>query len=395
MIQARLKEAGMKPIVAVSPIDFSAPYPLLLDLTSVAPAVLERCAKASMAGLHRQIIMIDLSGCDSSSPDAIILRRDRDIEQIPARLASLARRALRAREVRLRLETASSLGAEHEHVDPEASPQVLYLGDGSELFLSLQGALKERGLSVTAALSLLTAQQYMESRRFSAAIVDLTPRARDASAFIDWTAPAGGPAASALFALVRPGQDLSEAQQAALAQASEVIVYDGSLASLSAQIERHARRYMVSAPLWPRSEFRSKISDLNTGAFTQRFMLAHLERQMQAARAGKEQLSLVTLSFGGVPATRVELKALAAAALPILRETDCPGLANLYALSASLPGTSYRAAIALAQRIENAVRRMPGLDSDRLIARVIEMRAYHTPKTFLSAGLPPGMTSAA
>jgi PleD family two-component response regulator len=348
-----------------------------------------------MAGETRQLVLLDTSGNGVTITDAIVIQRDRDLSILKSRLASLVRRDARSREVVRRRETAMALGAAVPKVDPDETPHLLYLGDGSELFLALQGALKERGLAVTAALSNLTAQDYMASRRFAAAIVDLTPRSRDATAFIDWTSPEGAPAGTALFVLADAAAELSETQRAAMAQAAEVIFVDVPSERIAARIEKYARQYMASAPIVPQPGLTSKVADLNTGFFSRRFLESHIEKQIEDAAAYLQPLSLLTLKLTqAAPQDYRAMRLIADCVRPILRETDCPALMSADTIAVSLLATPYRGGVTIAERIGTAVARQGGALHDHLAWRVVERRSYHTAKTLLGAGLTGPFTRA-
>ncbi len=396
MLLSRLKGFGLRAYPANPPIDFTAPEPLLIDLESVDKATLERCAKACMAGHTRQLILLDPSDSGITISDAIVIRRDRDLTILKARLAAMARRDTRAREVARRRETAVALGATPPKIDPENSPHLLYLGDGSDLFLALQGALKERGLSITAALSLLTAQDYMLSRRFCAAIVDLSPRARDVSAFVDWASPDGAQAGVSLFVLVDPAQTLSDIELATMAKAAEVIFTHEPSDIIAARIERHARQYMVSAPVVPQAGLSSTIADLTTGFFSRRFLELHLEKQMRDAELHAQTLSTLTFKLrDGLAHDLKALQALGDCVRPNLRETDCPAVIGAGTIAISLLATPYRGGVSIAERISLSIARHSKLDASMITWRVVEKRAYHTPATLLGAGIAGPFTRAA
>ncbi len=395
MLVTRLKAHGMRPYPGKAPIDFSASDPLLIDLQSVSAATLERCARACMAGPTRQLVLLDTTGNGVNITDAIVIQRDRDLTILKSRLASLARRDARAREVVRRRDTAVSLGAVAPKVDPDETPHVLYLGDGSDLFLSLQGALKERGLCVTAALSALTAQDYLASRRFAAALVDLTPRSRDATSFIDWTSPAGAPANVALFVLVDGSAELTDTQRAAMAQAAEVIFVEGSSERIAARIEKYARQYMASAPIVPSPGLTSRVSDINTGFFSRRFFDVHVHKQIEDAALFAQPFSLLTLKLSGAgPVDHRAMRALADCVRPILRETDCPAVMATDTIAISLLATPYRGGVTIAERIGSAVRRQGMIEPEQLAWRVVERRNYHNGKTLLGAALTGPFTRA-
>ena len=174
LIASRLRAGGMRPYPAGAPIDYSAPDPLLIDIATASRSTLEALSRAAMVEVHRPVVLLDTASAHlPNSGETIILRRDQDLAALKARLTALARRASRLREAGIRRDTASVLGVRIPAADLNTVPSLLYIGEGSPLFLSLQGPLRRRGIDVTAAISLDTARRYMADRRFAAALVDL------------------------------------------------------------------------------------------------------------------------------------------------------------------------------------------------------------------------------
>jgi GGDEF domain-containing protein len=388
MIVTRLKASGLRAYPGRAPIDFTGEEPLLIDLASVSRQTLERVARACMAGHGRQLILLDTTGTNVALTDAISIRRDRDLVLLKARLGQIARRQARAREGRRRLEVAAQLGFKPARIDAEATPHLLYFGDGAERFLHLQGALKERGLGVTAALSALTAQDYLSAHRFTAALVDFSAPRHPAGDFADWTLPTGASAGAPLFALVDPVQEPTGEYNHALTLAAETIACDTGLDVIAAQIERHARYYLASTPLQPVRGLTSTVCDLTTGLFSRGFLEALLSRQMADAEPHCDPLCVLTIKLKGGAATQRETsQAFADLLAPMLRETDGPAYLGGAVFAVSLPATAYRGGVALATRIADIAARKRALGGDALSWRVVERRAYHTPATLLGASL--------
>ena len=174
LIMSRLRSSGLRPYAASEQLDFESNGPLLVDIESVSRTTLEYCARACMRGLSRPMIILDVSDVGLNLSDVITLRRDRDLTMLKGRLAALARRESRNAEVAIRAETARAFGMSPPDSSAHTSPELIYVGEGSPIFLSLQGALKARGLSLTAAISPSTVRDYLSSRRFTAALFDLT-----------------------------------------------------------------------------------------------------------------------------------------------------------------------------------------------------------------------------
>ena len=389
MILQRLRTSGMRPRAAIEPVEFFEPAPLLIDLQSVGRQTIERCARACMMGLKRQLIILDADDTGLALTDAMTLHRDGDLSLLPGKLEAIARRAARAKEVEIRRETAIAMGAPLPNADPDATPDLLYLGNGSPLFLSLQGALKSRGIGVTAALSQRTAEDYLSQRRFAAALVDISANAADASSFIDWVQTGGQLTSLPVIGVIDRVSTLTAEHSSNIAASAEIVAVDGNLPAAIDRIEYLARRCLAEMPPVPDPSLSSKISDLVTGLFSRSFLEAHLVRQMAAAEDRKSPLSLITLKLTSEtgPLSPAASRSLSQRLTPLLRETDCAAAFGAGTIVVSLPSTPYRGGVRLAERIAERVARTADLSGLTLSWRVVERRAYHTPKTLLGAGL--------
>ncbi|KCZ94668.1 GGDEF domain-containing protein [Hyphomonas johnsonii] len=384
MIMSRLRSGGMRPYPASAQVDFNSTDPLLVDISSVPREVIARCARACMAGLTRPLAVLDVAETGLALTDAITIRRDRDLTLLKGRLSALARRGARQREFAIRAETASQFGAKLAMTDPDASPSLLYLGVGSPLFLSLQGALTLRGVSVTAALTRKTTRDYLASKRFVAALVDVSRADLPVGMDLPDDLLGGVP----VFAILDPGVDLNSVSGNLVASADEIIDLAGDVGSMATQIESLARRYQAEMPVLPGPSLTSEMTDLATGLLSRRFIEIHLARQMRLAEQFETPLSVMTLKLGGDRKTDIEtLKALSSCLKPMLRDTDSAAVVAAGTIVVSMPSTPYRGAARLAGRIALQVAAHPALSGLVLNWRVVEKRAYHTPTTLLGAGL--------
>lgn len=382
-IAARLRASGMRPYPASDPIDFTAPDPLLIDIASVSRSVLDGLSRALMVQVHRQIVLVDLSGAQLPvTGDAVLIRRDQDLTTLRSRLIALARRASRLREAEIRRDTASVLGVRIPPADLEAVPSLLYIGDGSPLFLSLQGLLKQRGIDVTAALGRQTAQQHMGGHRFAAALVDLAAIREDDTG--RWIAEHQGLGALPIISLTHPDTELTDRQNTVIALSTEIIDAAGRMAQIISQIETVCRRLVAFTPLMPHPGIHPALTDYTTGLFNFPFMDAHIARQMEVATQRAEPLSVLSLRLDPPLAENLTAEKVFATVLRTqIRDSDCAALLRPGLFSVSLPATPYRGGIRLAERISTAVAEMaPGLDG-QYGWRVVEKRAYHTPQSLL------------
>lgn len=376
MIVSRLKAAGLRPFPATAPVSFDSADPLLIDVESVDRGTLERCARAQEMGLSRPIIILSGPGAGVALSDCIVVARDSDLVHLRPRLVSLARRDARMAEFRIRKETAVQFGLKTTVADPDIRPEVLYLGDGCANFLALQAALRTEGVAMTAALTLGTAEDYLDSGRFSAILVD--PNAAISGGFE--TLPSGAP----VFVLRGRGEEAASIGASVFAQGTDEIECDGGSERAAARISAAIRRHIAMAPIMPRPSLGAMTIDSMTGFFRQSFLEAHLARQMAVSAEREEPLSMLTLRFERCDAS--SWKAVCDLVRRRLRDTDCPAVLSQGVLGISMPTTPFRGAARLAERIAAAVANDPALSDVLPSWRVVEKRAYHTAQTLLGAG---------
>ena len=146
IVAARLRSGGMRPYASGDRVDFEASDPLLIDLASVSKDVLQACRKACLRGLSRRLIILDTAEAGLFLSDVLTVRRDRDLVMLKGRLSAMARREARSMEVEIRAETAQAFGIVPSAASPDMVPELLYLGQSSPMFLSLQNALRAKGV---------------------------------------------------------------------------------------------------------------------------------------------------------------------------------------------------------------------------------------------------------
>ena len=399
MIMSRLGTNGLRPILASTNL-LQSPLPLLIDIQSAPPHLLKELQYAVANRLARPVIL--LCERDLSIPGTLILGNDSELVTLASRLASHARKALREREIKLRNETAIELGiVEPQDVQP-VTPKLLYLGDGSAYFLSLQSALRAKGVDVTAALSVHTAMDYLQQHMFSSILVDLSRGATQAVKLLkpgeDNLFVSGLP----VFVCLRDGAMLSREEMSALSQATEIIDPESTPRETA---EKITRQVFTQTPLRPISSMRSdtgslsfKLKEISSGLFSRRFLEAHMVRQIDVAETMETDLAILTLklksSRDSDNAARAAMPEFARLVGSLLRETDCAASFDETTLVLCLPNTNYSGAIRLAKRI------LSTLGGDKLGAddtplsfggslswRAVERRQYHTATSLLDSAL--------
>uniref|UniRef100_UPI0030F4EC99 hypothetical protein n=1 Tax=Hyphomonas sp. TaxID=87 RepID=UPI0030F4EC99 len=271
---------------------------------------------------------------------------------------------------------------------PDAAPEVLYLGQSSPLFLSLQNALNARGVSVTAALTRITVNDFLSTRKFSAALIDLTSASDNSTRLLDADAPGELLNGLPILALIDGDKRVPDDAQDLLSRADEIVECQDPEPDVVGRIETLARKYLAMIPARAASSITRGVRDDATGLFSSAFLVAHLERQMLVSDQRADALSVMTLKLVG--ARRADAQALAAFAsclAPLLRETDCAAIVETGTIAVSMPMTPYRGGIRLANRIAEAVLDAPDLAGIALNWRVVEKRSSHTAKDLLETAL--------
>ena len=382
MIQQRLKNGGMRPYVAKSPIDFEHPDPLLIDMQTVGTEALQMCARAQMMDLPRKLVVLQGQAEIPPINDALVVHNDAGLSHLRGQIHAIARREASAREYKARHATAAALGCRLPSINPAAAPHLLYLGNGSPTFLALRAALVSRGVKVTAALTKLTAETYLAQNQFTAVLLNISDMYETEG---DHTLLMSRP----VFAMVADEILLKGHQRTVIESAAEILPADSSIDTLANRLEALSRKYLASVPALPDMQLSSAIGDKSTGFFSRRFMESHLEKQMQIANERAEPLSVYTLKipqlsggdFSGLH------KRIGDTILCMLRRTDCPAALGGGYIAISLPMTPYRGGTVMGERIASAVSNIPGLGAASISWRIVEKRAYHTATTLLGAGL--------
>ena len=394
MIKSRLKSAGMRPYEGRN--ELGNQDPLLIDTESMNGAQLHQI-KRQMARNNERVTIMLASPDVPLMQDAIILSKESELSSIPARLEVARRKQDRLKEVRLRAKTAENIVGQQIKCYDDQPARILFLGDGSSRFLALSAAMKSLGVSITAALTALTAQDYLAQHDFSCVLVDVDEGTASALAFLNEITDDHFLSRVPVFTLVRAGTSRSAEQQATLANATEVISSDLPIMDVADTVSMLAEYHKAATPLTPDLTNDTRIHDRMTGLFTGDFLNQHLQNQIESAEGELLPLSFLTLQLAspqdGNTAARKALPELARFVLADLRQTDCAGRMNWSTIGISLRNTSYAGGVRLAKRI---VEKLGGTDlaalktqlghGGSLSWRVIEKRRYHNAGDLFKAG---------
>jgi len=136
--------------------------PIFLDLTTRPAATVNK----------RERILITL-GKDGAVPAGTDIQLN-DINQIAtlaARIAIRDRENRRNREIGLRKLTSSRFGTAVEQAPLKARPRLLWLGQDAPFLNGLKSCLNQANVDLVAALSCLTAEDYLSSGRFDTLVL--------------------------------------------------------------------------------------------------------------------------------------------------------------------------------------------------------------------------------
>lgn len=394
MIKSRLKSAGLRPYDARE--DVTNEDPLLIDAASMSGSQL-RLIRRQIARENGRTIILLAAPDAPMLKDAIILTHETELSSLPARLEVSRRKKDRLVEVRLRARTAQNIAGGQVQSCSSDPASILFLGDGSSRFLALTSAMKSLDVSVTAALTAITARDYIAQRGFSCVLIDVDEGAQCAHEFLQDFASDHLLSSVPVFAMVRTGTQRSLEQQASLSNATEVINGDQSIMEIADSITMLAEYHKAATPMTPDLTKDGRIHDRITGLFTGEFLKQHLTSQLETARDQLQPLSFMTLQLAspadGNTAARKALPELAQHVLTQLRQTDCAGRIDWATIGVSLRDTSYAGSVRLAKRL---IDRLGGPNLSALQTplgyggalswRVIEKRNYHSAEDLIYAG---------
>ena len=394
MIKARLKAGGLRPYNSRD--DANNEDPLLIDAMSMDGAQLVHIRKIIARRMGRITILL----ADPGAPlleDAIIITSESELSSVPARLQVAERKKDRLREVRLRAHTAREMLGNRVKCFTDEPASMLYFGDGSSRFLALSAALKTYGISVTAALTPLTALDYLASRKYSCVLVDLD---EGAGRSLDFLAEFNGDfqlSSVPIFATIRAGQARSPEQESALANATEIIDSNAQIMEIAEKISMLAEYHKAATPMSPEMIADGRVHDRMTGLFTAEYLKKHLDNQFIDAQDFLLPLSFMSLQLSspndGHSTARKTMPKLAKFISADIRQTDCAGRLDWATIGISLRNTGYSGGVQLARRLMKRLGGdalpnlgIPASANCTLAWRVIERRAYHSASDLIIAG---------
>ncbi len=373
MLQARLRQAGLRPVRAAIPLDPARAEPLLLDTLTISSEQMRSFAlDCAQSDATRLLVVL---GAVPEALAALSILHLKDVDQIPTLLTRLSirqREVRRQREHGLRSKTASKLGLQPNEGSKRQSHRILYLGESSLRFAPLRAALSNNQVDTVAALSQYTAQDYLSTGRFDAIV--LHPQAPDdeAAKYLARFTPLAQNGSLKLFLIEEPGLR----SQLPPSQAHKVTsLLDATDAPETIAIDIASHLSNINRDVFRDNRLGSRAHEQGTDLYTRPFLEAHLDTQFSECEATGEALSLLTVSITN---NHEEFKKVAAIVDKLLRDTDLAARLNANLICISLPATPYRGAVRLARRIEAAY-------DGQLEWRAVERRRFHTIETLLAA----------
>ncbi|MEM0985275.1 MAG: hypothetical protein AAGJ32_03415 [Pseudomonadota bacterium] len=400
MLTTRLRTSGLRPIALDETWSAGSKMPIVVDVESVAAPTLQKLEQAVRAGMNRTVILLSRKGAAGIDvQDCIVLHGDHELSSLCARLELRRRRETRASETVLRRETAQKLGGLEEWCTPPgaiAGQDVLYLGESGQFFQTLRHGFKAKGHDMVAALSVPTAETFLQSGRFAIVCLNATRGQQDVLALLERIALGQIMVASPIALITDIPRHLRD--PAYLDVVDEVISADEpNDAIIEAAVAAMATGLPSSAPA--RVRLSSTLFDAHTKLYSHAFLEEHLAEQMRACSRLEAPLCLLSLKINpGLPiaARAAHMRTLAHIVSGDLRVTDLAARASATEIVISLRETPYAGAVKLARRIAARVAHVcTGEDALDFSWRVAECRASHTAETLIKAALSGAFVRAA
>ena len=395
MIKSRLKSVGLRPYTARERLHDSDP--LLIDAASAATEQLHAVRKQVARQFDRAVIFLAHQDAPAIK-NTIVLTRDQELSTVPLRLRAYQRKSDRVSEGILRLKTAEAIAGRQIKIIKDHPARVLFVGDGSSRFLALKAALGSFEIPVTAALTALTARNYLDDDHFSAVIVDFEDPSTSALEFLKNFSDDYVRSCVPVFALTGKQAEYTLEESAALSNATEIIDASMALMQTAETIANLAEYHESITPIVPRTLQDHRIHDKITGLFTTAFLHQHLEHQIDALSDTLQPLSFITLQLtsahDGNAAARKALPEFSQQVVSRMRQTDCAGRLDWSTIGITLRGTPYAGGIAFARRLLAELggtieggNRLPLPSGVQLSWRIIEKRRYHSAQDLIQTGL--------
>lgn len=359
MLQTRLRQAGMRPV----PVRGSYLPP------DSAPALIDNLThRSAFEGLdNRLIVTIGKQGLSTVHSD-IHLADVAQIESLPARLAIRQRETQRQREIQLRARTAEKFGSARAP-NPVGRPRVLWLGQDAPFMNAIKSSLAEAQVTLVAAISRLTAEDYLASGQFQTLVLCPAGANDEAAKLLSRVKSMQIVTIPRVVLLLRP-ELTGQIPREDMSNADQILDLTADLEHIANNLHAVSHEALVERDTHTLPS--GMIEDFATGLVSRDYLESHLEAQMEQADRLATPLSVVAFTL----APTAEIRSIALTIKSMLRDTDLAARLDSKHICITLPETSYRGAVVLSRRIEEAV-------GGTLTWRAIERRQFHTLKTLL------------
>ncbi|MEO0608721.1 MAG: hypothetical protein AAFY82_10870, partial [Pseudomonadota bacterium] len=285
MLQTRLRQAGLRPV----PVRGTYLPP------DGAPAIIDVLTQRSaFDGLTNRVIVTIGKSARSPVETDIHLADVSQIESLPARLAIWQRETQRQREIQLRAQTSEKMGSPKPAATAPGRARLLWLGQNAPFLNAIKSSLNDSQVTLVAAISRLTAEDYLTSGSFQTLV--LCPAAPDdeATKLLSSVKSLMIPAMPRVVLLLKP--DLAkQIERSALSQADQIIDLTGQLEGLAEALQAIATDSVSAAQVSHAAQ--GGVEDRATGLVSREYIKSHVQAQMRQANEFMTPLSVVAFTL--------------------------------------------------------------------------------------------------
>lgn len=360
MLQARLRQSGIRPV----PVRGTYLPP------DTAPALIDLTTRQLELNPGDERLIVTIGGTEHAPSQSDIHLTDiAQLETLSARLSIRLREKQRRREISLRAQTLEKFGVAAPKAQVRQKPRLLWLGNDAPFLNAIKASLNESDINLVAAISSLTAEDYLESGRFKVLVLCPSQANDEAAKLLTRIKqiPLANPPQTVL--LLRPDVSV-QLDRDQITQADQVLDVSSDLDLVAARLKALFAEPELNAQ--PNDSLSSVARDATSGLASRAYLESHLQAQMNQADQMATPLSLISVDLRSDEDIRLVAHKIKA----LLRDTDLAARLDLHHICVTLPDTPYRGGVVLARRIEESLERS-------VAWRVIERRQFHTLKSLL------------
>ena len=368
LLQSRLKQGRLRAVRAALPLRVDIGIPLLIDTT--VDHILDKLTPWFEAWLaspnKRPLAVIGECPTPLDASTLIILEDAEALLKLRDRLSIRNRETLRRKELKARSQTARKLGAnETGEMLPQRGLRALFVGEASASFGALKTVLRDHKVDLVAALTHLTARDYLSEGSFSALLLEPTRADDEAIRFLK-TMDASRDTNAPPLLLIEDPKRMVPLEPTLRNRARRIISKAESINLAAEQIVAAMAKPDDSSV--PAAHSLDTIHDAETGVFSPDFLREHLTTTMQDCDVRGQALCLLYLT---TRTQELSVSALGQIVKETLRETDLAARLDDHTICIVMPETNYRSGLNLAHRLEKQT-------GGHAEWRIIERRQTHT-----------------